>query len=87
MSSYNLDKTFKPSSVAIIGASEKEGTIGHSLLRNVLEGGYEGQVFPVNPQYKSVNGLAAYRSVLDINQPIDLAVIATPIGKTPSIIK
>lgn len=87
MSSYNLDKTFKPSSVAIIGASEKEGTIGHSLLRNVLEGGYEGQVFPINPQYKSVNGLAAYRSVLDINQPIDLAIIATPIAKSPSIIK
>ncbi|MGD9042024.1 MAG: CoA-binding protein [Desulfobacteraceae bacterium] len=87
MSIYNLDKIFKPNSVAIIGASESEGSIGHSLIKNILEGGFGGQVFPVNPQYESINGLGAYPSVLEINQPIDVAVIATPIAKAPSIIK
>ena len=87
MTIYNLDKIFKPGSLAIIGASEKEGSIGYSLIKNVIEAGYEGEVFPVNPHYKSIRGFKAYPTLLDINQLIDLAVIATPIAHCLSIIK
>ncbi len=87
MSIHNLDKIFEPDSVAIIGASEKQGSIGYSLIKNILEGGYQGKVFPVNPRHKFIEGLKAYSSVSKIKQPIDLAVIATPIAKSPSIIK
>ncbi len=87
MSIHNLDKMFKPASVAIIGASEKNGSIGFSLVKNLGESGYEGKVFPVNPRHKSINGVNAYPSVLDIKESIDLAVIATPIAKVPKVIK
>lgn len=87
MSIHNLDKMFKPSSVAIIGASEKNGSIGFSLVKNLGESGYEGKIFPVNPRHKSINGVSAYSSVLDIKESIDLAVIATPIANVPKVIK
>ena len=87
MSIHNLDKMFKPSSVAIIGASEKKGSIGFSLVKNLGDSGYEGKLFPVNPRHKSINGVSAYSSVLDIKESIDLAVIATPIARVPKVIK
>ena len=87
MSIHNLDKIFKPRSVAIIGAGEKEGTIGYSLVRNLIASKYQGKIFPVNPRHKFVKDIVYCPSVLDIAQPVDLAVIVTPIVKTPSIIR
>ncbi len=87
MSIHNLDKIFKPNSVAVIGASKKEGTMGFFLLKSLLNSGYEGKVFPVNPKYKSIKRVKTYPSILDIKQPIDLAVIATPMAKVPPLIK
>ena len=87
MSIHNLERIFKPDSVAIVGASERPGSIGDSLMRNVLAGGYKGKVFPVNPKRSLVHGLPACASVKDIDQSIDLAIIATPILKVPSIIR
>ncbi len=87
MSIHNLDKIFKPSSVAVIGASEKEGSVGTSLITNIVEDGYKGKIFPVNPRHRLIKGLKTYPSVSVIGQPTDLAVIATPIVEVPSIIK
>jgi acetyltransferase len=87
MSIHNLDKIFKPKSLALIGASEKQGSIGFSLVSNVLDAKYQGSVFPVNPHYKTIQGLSAYSSISDIKQPVDLALIAIPIAKVPPIIK
>jgi len=87
MSIHNLDKIFKPDSLAIVGASGREGSIGYSLITNIIKTGYQGKVFPVNPYYQFINGLKAYRSLLDIQQSVDVAVIATPMAKVPSIIK
>jgi len=87
MSIHNLDRIFKPDSVAIIGASEREGSIGGSLVKNLIEAGYQGKIFPVNPHHKSIRGLRAYRSVLDIEETIDMAVVSIPISEVPSIIK
>ncbi len=87
MSTYNLDKIFEPSSVAVIGASEKKGSVGCSLIENVIEGGYRGKIFPVNPQYKIIKDLDTYPSISDIEQPVDLVILATPIIGVPSIIR
>ena len=86
MSIYNIDSFFQPSSVAVIGASEKQGSIGHALIQNLVSGGYTGAIFPVNPKYESVRGMASYPSVKDIGQAPDLAVISTPIATIPPII-
>ncbi len=87
MSIHNLERIFKPDSLAIIGASERPGSIGDSLMKNVLSGGYKGKVFPVNPKTGIIHGLPACAAVKDIDQSVDLAIIATPILKVPSIIR
>ena len=87
MSTHNLDKIFKPRSVGIIGASGKKGSIGYALIDNLRRGGYEGEVFPINPNRRTIGGMTAYRSIGDVKQPIDLAVVATPISTVPSIIR
>ena len=87
MSIYNLERIFHPASLAIVGASETPGSIGTSVIRNVVDGGYKGKIFPVNPKYKRIYGFETRSSVLDIGQVIDLAVIATPIVKVPSVIR
>ena len=87
MSLYNLEKIFKAKSVTVIGASHKEGSIGHSLLKNLLMGGYEGKIYPVNSRYKRIETLKTYASVSEIQGPVDLALIAVPMIKVPSIIK
>jgi acetyltransferase len=85
MSIYNLDKVFQPGSVAIIGASEQEGTIGHSVVRNLLDENYQGKIYPINSKYKSIKGLPSFPSIRVIGQPIDLTVIATPIAQVHSV--
>ena len=87
MGIYNLDKIFKPSSVAVIGASEKKDSIGAFLLENLLVGGFTGRVIPVNPRYPFVRGLKTYPSLSEMEAPVDLAVIATPLNGVPAIIK
>ena len=86
MSVHNLEKIFKPAAVAVIGASEGKGSIGNALMNNIQKGDYPGALFPVNPKYGAVNGLKCYPSMADVGQPIDLAVIATPISTVPVII-
>jgi acetyltransferase len=67
-----------PQSVALIGASRYPGTIGYLMLRCILQGGYTGTVYPVNPNVSSVMSVKTYPSVLDIPDEVDLAVIAVP---------
>jgi acyl-CoA synthetase (NDP forming)/GNAT superfamily N-acetyltransferase len=67
-----------PSSVAVIGASTDPGKLGHVALTNLLAAGFAGTVYPVNSEHRSVRGVRAYASVLDIPDPVDLAVVAIP---------
>lgn len=85
MQTEKLDKIFEPDSVAIIGASEKEGSVGATLIENVLEK-FEGEIYPVNPSRESVMGVESFSNVTDIPNPVDLAVIATPAKTVPDII-
>lgn len=74
----NLKYIFEPKSVAIIGASKTEGTVGYGILSNILESNFQGAVFPVNPKYDSIMSTRAYKDVLSIPENIDLAVICIP---------
>jgi len=86
MTIYNLDKIFKPGTVAIVGTSEKQGSIGRALVRNLQKGGYQGRIFPINAKHPVISGLNAYPSIGDIDKAVDLAVIATPMKTVPAII-
>jgi acetyltransferase len=86
MSTIHLHRLFNPKSVAVIGASEKKNSVGFSIMKNLLEGGFQGDIFPVNPKHKSIMGLDSFSNVKVIKSDLDLAVIATPIHMAPDII-
>jgi len=81
----NLNRIFNPKRIAVVGASEREGSIGAKILSNLTGAGYTGSVFPVNPFRQTVHGLPAYPSVSKIPCKIDLAVIATPARTVPQV--
>lgn len=85
MPAEKLDKIFKPESLAIIGASEKEGSVGATLMRNVVEG-FEGDIYPVNINRDEVMDIEAFSSVGEIEEDVDLALIATPAKTVPGIV-
>ncbi len=87
MSQYNLERIFKPRRVAVIGASEKTGSIGNALMKNLVEGGFSQTLLPVNPKYETVHGLATVKSIRDLEPGVDLAIIATPIHTVPDIVQ
>ena len=87
MSLYNLDKIFQPASIAVIGASEKKASIGRALMENLTQAEYSGDIFAVNPNYDRVSGREAYRKISDISDAVELAIVAIPISKVPSIIQ
>ena len=74
----SLLPTFYPRSVAVVGASREESSIGGRLLRNLMRAGFSGTVYPVNPNAQSVGAVKAYDSVLHIPDPVDLAVVVVP---------
>lgn len=71
-------KLFSPRSIAIVGASNKKGTIGNVLVKNITKLGYAGEVFFVNPSYNILNWKRCYKSLENIKRPVDLAIIAIP---------
>jgi acetyltransferase len=82
-----LDFIFNPSAVAIVGASENEKKIGHVILRNLVQQGYKGKIFPVNPKRKEILGITCYPSVTQISEKIDLAIIVVPAKAVPSVMQ
>ena len=77
---------FKPSSVALVGASDDAGSLGDVVRRNLLAGGFAGRVHFVNPRHEQLDGQPVFRSVLDLPEAPDLAVILTPAATVPDII-
>jgi acyl-CoA synthetase (NDP forming)/GNAT superfamily N-acetyltransferase len=74
----SIQRFFAARSVAVVGASRRHDTIGQTLVRNLVLGGYQGRVYAVNPAAQSVAGLPAYASVADIPDPVDVAIVAVP---------
>ena len=87
MVTLNLDKIFNPQSVAIIGASDVEGSVGYAIVKNFTTLGYAGKVYFVNINKPSILGVKTYPSITAIPEPIDLAMIATPAKTVPGIVE
>lgn len=83
---HYLKPLFEPNSIALIGASETEGSIGSILARNMLDMSYSGRLFFVNPKHKTLYGLPCYAHIEDVPQRIDLAVLCTPARTIPDLI-
>jgi acetyltransferase len=81
-----LDAIFAPRSVAVVGATERAGSVGRTILWNLISSPFGGTVFPVNPGRPNVMGICAYPSIKDLPEPVDLAVIVTPAPTVPGLI-
>ena len=73
-----MDRIMNPRAVAVVGASDGEGKIGNSVMKNIINGGYAGELYPINPKADEILGRKAYKSVKDVPGEIDVAVFAVP---------
>jgi acetyltransferase len=83
---HPLESFFRPRAVAVIGATEAPGSVGRTLLHNLLGTPFGGTIYPVNPKRESVLGIRAYRSLADVPAEVDLALIVTPAATVPAIV-
>src|SRR5215467_13785336 len=82
-----LERFFTPASVAVIGASDREGSVGATVVANLVQGSYKGRVYPVNRKYSTVFGVRCYSSQRNLPEPIDLAMIVTPAATVPGVVR
>src|SRR6266542_7142838 len=79
----DMNRIMKPDAVAVIGASSEDGKIGNSVMKNLINGGYKGEIYPINPSASDIMGRKAYKSVKDVPGKIDVAVFAIPAKFVP----
>jgi len=82
-----LEALFTPQSVAVIGAARTPGKLGYGVLHNIIQYGYGGQIYPINPKADEILGLKAYSSVLDVPGPVELVVIVIPNRFVPQVMQ
>ena len=87
MSQRSIVSLFKPTSVAVIGASDNPTRAGRAIMRNLLSGGFSGPIMPVTPKYTAVMGVLAYPNIEALPVKPDLAIICTADHRVPSIIE
>ncbi|MEM1109261.1 MAG: bifunctional acetate--CoA ligase family protein/GNAT family N-acetyltransferase [Planctomycetota bacterium] len=87
MSVRNLERVFNPQRVAIVGASDNPSSVGFAVLNNMIGGGFQGVVYPVNPKREAVQGIAAYQDLTQLPNVPDLVVICTPAFTVPAIVR
>jgi acetyl coenzyme A synthetase (ADP forming)-like protein len=73
-----MERILRPDAIAVIGASPEPGKIGYAVMENIINGGYQGQLYPINPRAEAVLGRPCYRSVKDIPGPVDIAIFCIP---------
>src|SRR5437773_6943650 len=83
----SLDAVFRPRSVAVIGASRKRQTIGREILANLVEYGFTGPVYPVNPTAEAIHSIRCFRSIKDIPGPVDLAIVTVAKDQVLPVVK
>ncbi len=86
MSDIYLEKFFNPKSIAVIGASRREYSVGRVVMRNLLRADFDGMIMPVNPKYNAIEGVRAYPNIASLPEVPDLAVICTPPNTVPDIV-
>jgi acetyltransferase len=87
MAQHYLKRLFEPTSVAVFGASDREEAVGALVFKNMLESGFKGSLFAMNPKRDTVQGQKAYPNLSEVREQVDLAVIATPAHTVPGIIE
>lgn len=87
MGKHYLNPLFAPKSVAVFGASDRVDSVGQIVFKNMLDSGFQGKLYPINPKNALVQGQTAYASIGKIDEPVELAVIATPAKTVPGIIE
>jgi acyl-CoA synthetase (NDP forming)/RimJ/RimL family protein N-acetyltransferase len=83
----SIARLLRPTSVAVVGASNDAGKISHAVFENLLRMGFDGPLYPVNPDARHVGGVRAYPSVLDVPDDVDLVVIAVPAASVPGVVE
>ncbi|MDD2801193.1 MAG: acetate--CoA ligase family protein, partial [Methylococcales bacterium] len=87
MGPHYLNRFFTPKSVAIVGASARDNSVGYRLLLNMQEAGFAGGLYPINPKHEQLLGLTAYPDLISLPETPDLVVIATPAASVPSVVR
>jgi len=82
-----LDSIFAPKSVAVVGATETQGSVGRTILWNLISSSFGGTIYPINPKRPSVLGIKASASLSELPEVVDLIVVVTPSPSVPAIIK
>ena len=87
MSVHNLKSLFNPNRVAVVGAGREPSQLGHIVLRNLIDGGFDGVVYPINPGRESVSGVQAYPSIAETPAKPELAIVCTPAAAVPEVVR
>lgn len=80
----SLKEFFEPSTIAVVGASREQGKIGNTLLKNIIDAGYKGKIFPINPKAQEILGLKAYPSIIEVPASVDLVIVTVPSNFVPA---
>ena len=83
----NIESVMNPKSIAVVGATNRPGSVGLAVFRNILSAGFQGVLYPVNPKAKSVQSVKSYPKLMDIADEVDLAVIIVPAEIVCSILE
>ena len=83
----NLDKIFRPRRIAVVGASQRPLSVGQTVFQNLLAGEFAGEIYPVNSRHSQLGEHRCFQSVLELPEPVDLAVICTPAQTIPEVIQ
>jgi acetyl coenzyme A synthetase (ADP forming)-like protein len=83
----DLEYILSPKSIAVVGASNRQGSLGLAVFKNLIEGAYQGILYPVNPKAKSVRGVKAYKTLMDIPDEVDMAVLIIPSENVEGVIE
>ncbi len=87
MARHYLEHLFSPKSIAVFGASELPDSVGARIYQNLLEGGFRGPIYPINPKYQLVRDQVCFSSIEEVKEHVDLAIIATPAATVPLIVR
>ena len=87
MGREDIKAILEPRSVAVVGASRQEGSVGKRILMNIMESGFNGSIYPINPKANELCGLKCYPSILDVEESVDLAVVAVPGAIVPKVVR
>src|SRR5690606_3734412 len=87
MGAHFLEPLFAPRAVAVFGASDRPDSVGGRVLENLIDGGFQGGIYPINPKYAQVRGRRCYPSLREVNADVDVAAIATPASTVIDVIR